>query len=71
MLPDIFIFQISKEDDYWKWAKSQFIESVFAGKWYNGKAESVEAFIGNKRSLLVGMPRIRQLRVKPGKNVES
>lgn len=66
----LFIFQISKELDYWKWSKSQFFDSVFAGKWYNGKAERIEAYIGNKRSILVGMPRIRQLRVKPGKNAK-
>jgi len=40
---------------------------VFAGKWYNGQQENQTGYIGNKRSILVGMPQAKQLRVKPSK----
>ena len=41
-----------------------FIPGVFSGKWYNGQKENQAIYIGNKHSLLVGMARLRQLRVK-------
>ena len=44
-----------------------FVPGVFAGKWYNGREEDQTMYIGNKHSVLVGMARARQLRVKPSK----
>ena len=44
-----------------------FLPGVFAGMWYNNQRENQTIYIGNKRSVLVGMPRARQLRVKPSK----
>jgi len=43
------------------------MQGVFAGTWYNGQQENQTVYIGNKRSILVGMARARQLRVQPSK----
>lgn len=53
---------------YWSWLQDNFIPGVFSGRWYNGQEEKQTTYIGNKHSLLVGMPRIRQLRVKSSKS---
>ncbi|KAL9966015.1 hypothetical protein ACROYT_G024022 [Oculina patagonica] len=50
---------------YWSWMNNVFVPGVFAGRWYNGQEENQTVYIGNKRSVLVGMARARQLRVKP------
>ena len=42
---------------------------VFVDDWYNGEREKVSEYIGNKRSILVGMPRLRQLRIKESKSI--
>ena len=42
-----------------------FVPGVYAGSWYNGRQEEQSVYIGDKRSVLVGMPLVRQLRVKP------
>lgn len=40
---------------------------MYNSTWYNGKSfEYKEGFISNRESYLVGMPRIRQIRVKSG-----
>lgn len=44
-----------------------FIEAIFSSNWYNGQEEKVSEYIGNKRSILVGMPRLRQLRIMKSK----
>ena len=43
--------------------------AAFVDDWYNGREERVSEYIGNKRSILVGMPRLRQLRVKQSKYI--
>ncbi|XP_078376213.1 polycystin family receptor for egg jelly-like [Oculina patagonica] len=50
---------------YWSWLNDVFVPGVFAGRWYNGQEENQTVYIGNKCSVLVGMARARQLRVKP------
>ena len=44
-----------------------FVDAIFTDDWYNGQEEKISEYIGNKRSILVGMPRLRQLRVKKSK----
>ena len=44
---------------------------VFVDDWYNGEREKVSEYIGNKRSILVGMPRLRQLRIKESKSITN
>ena len=45
----------------------KFIHDSYAGEWYNGQLEQTPEYIGNKVSMLIGMPRLRQLRIKEGK----
>ena len=52
---------------YWSWLQRVFIPGVFSGRWYNGQRDEQTIYIGNKHSLLVGMARVRQLRVKASK----
>ena len=40
---------------------------LFATEWYNGK-KAEKGFIANMEDYLVGVPRIRLVRVKEGKN---
>ena len=44
-----------------------YIPNIYAGHWYNGEEEKKKVYIGNKRSILLGMPRMRQVRVKESK----
>lgn len=43
-----------------------FIHDSYAGEWYNGQWEQTTEYIGNKVSMLAGMPRLRQLRIQEG-----
>ena len=52
---------------FWGWLKNIFVPAIFTDDWYNSQEEKVSEYIGNKRSILVGMPRLRQLRVMKGK----
>lgn len=61
-----FYFQIRNVTHFWRWMKTSFIPAIFTGDWYNDQEEKIEEYIGNKRSILVGMPRLRQLRVVKG-----
>lgn len=44
-----------------------FLPNIYAGVWYNGQKEEEEVYIENKKSILLGMPRMRQVRVKKSK----
>ncbi|KAL9967112.1 hypothetical protein ACROYT_G025281 [Oculina patagonica] len=57
--------KVANNTKYWSWLNDVFVPGVFAGRWYNGQQEKQTMYIGNKRSVLVGMARARQLRVKP------
>jgi len=52
---------------YWDWVKENFLPAVYNVTWYNNHPfHGPEGFTGSKSVFLVGMPRIRQIRVKPG-----
>ena len=44
-----------------------FVGAIFSSNWYNGQVEKVSEYTGNKRSILVGMPRLRQHRIMKSK----
>ena len=48
------------------WLKNIFVPAIFAAESYDDQDEKTTKYIGNKRSVLIGMPRLRQLRVKKG-----
>ena len=44
------------------------LPGLYEVKWYNGELSKYkEGFISNKRTFLLGMPRLRQLRMKTSK----
>ena len=44
------------------------VPGLYKTVWYNGKQfEYKEGFVSNRLGYIVGMPRLRQLRVKQGK----
>ena len=59
--------QMTNNTMYWSWLQRVFIPGVFSSRWYNGQRDKQTIYIGNKHSLLVGMARLRQLRVKASK----
>ena len=61
--------QVKNVSHLWTWLEDVFIPVVYAGKWYNGQRETTTEYTGNKRSILVGMPRLRQLRVMKGDEI--
>nr|XP_058969318.1 polycystin-2-like protein 2 [Pocillopora verrucosa] len=56
--------KVTNNTMYWSWLQRVFIPGVFSSRWYNGQRDKQTIYIGNKHSLLVGMARVRQLRVK-------
>ena len=45
-----------------------FAPGIYTTNWYNGGDQNNTAYISDKVSILVGMPRIRQLRIRQGKD---
>lgn len=62
------LFQIKNNVQFWEWMNEVFVGAIFPSNWYNGQEEKVSEYIGNKRSILVGMPRLRQLRIMKSKS---
>ena len=46
-----------------------FSPAIYATNWYNGDEVNNKIYISDKSSVLIGMPRIRQLRIEIGKRV--
>ena len=42
------------------------LPALYSTPWYNGKEFKEENFFSNKKSFIVSLPRLRQIRVKPG-----
>lgn len=60
------ILQISDTDSLWMWTRETLIPGLYAKEWYNGK-KIEKGWLGNIEDYLVGVPRVRLLRVKEGK----
>ena len=61
---------LAKAEDpryFWKWLDVEFVEGVYVSDWYNNDKIKQQEYIGNKMSVLLGMPRLRQLRIQKGK----
>ena len=59
---------MNSKDSLWKWIESDLLPSLYNTTWYNGQPfEYKEGFISDKQTFTLGMPRLRQLRVKKGK----
>lgn len=45
-----------------------FAPAIYTTNWYNGDEETNKVYISDKSSILIGMPRIRQLRIEKGED---
>ena len=43
------------------------LPALYSTPWYNEKKFKEKNFFSNKKSFIVSLPRLRQIRVKPGK----
>lgn len=48
------------------WSRETLIPGLYATEWYNGE-KIKEGWLGNMEDYLVGVPRVRLLRVEKGK----
>lgn len=44
--------------------RQEFLPNIYIQPWYNGLIEKKDVYIENKVSILIGMPWMRQLRIK-------
>jgi len=65
----LFSSQAQHFSGIWDWVRDDIIPAVFVGPWYNGMpaADSENGLLIDRNSALVGMVRLRQLRVLNGK----
>ncbi|EDO48597.1 predicted protein, partial [Nematostella vectensis] len=50
----------------WAWTNETLFPALYEPQWYNGKPfEYDEGFISSREAFIVGMPRLRQVRLKP------
>lgn len=59
-------YQVSDGDSFWMWARETLVPGFYAKEWYNGK-KAKKGFIANMENYLVGVPRLRLVRVEKGK----
>lgn len=62
------ITQINDALEFWTWMMKIFAPGIYTTNWYNGDEETNKVYISDKSSILIGMPRIRQLRIEKGKD---
>ncbi|KAJ7356060.1 hypothetical protein OS493_026983 [Desmophyllum pertusum] len=62
------VAQINDALEFWTWMMTIFAPGIYTTNWYNGDEETNKVYISDKSSLLIGMPRIRQLRIEKGKD---
>ena len=63
----VLLYQVDSKDSLWKWIENDLLPSLYNTKWYNGQPfEYKEGFISDKQTFMMGMPRLRQQRVKKG-----
>ena len=47
--------------------REQFLPNIYNQPWYNGDSNTEDMYIANKNSILIGMPWMRQLRIRNSK----
>ena len=63
-----FYFQVENTASLWEWIDDVLLPGLYDVTWYNGQPfEHKEGFISTKQTFMMGMPRMRRLRIKPSK----
>lgn len=61
----LIAFKGRNTSSFWHWMRGRLCPALFDTRWYNGwMFEYEEGFVGNRELFLVGMPRLRQIRIK-------
>ena len=47
------------------------MNGIYTNEWYNRKIATKQEYINNKKSILLGTPRLRQMRIKKGNEAET
>ena len=62
-----FCLQVDSKAAFWDWIEEEFIPGIYDTSWYNGQQFiAPEGYISTREAFLVGMPRLKQVRVKGG-----
>ena len=65
------IHKVNNPAAFWKWTNNILVPGLYDVTWYNGeKFEYKEGFISNRENFMVGMPRLRQARIRPGEIIK-
>ena len=51
----------------WGWLRQEFLSNFYNHPWYNGIKNKEDAYVENKMSVMIGMPWLRQLRIRKSK----
>ena len=51
--------------------REQFLPNIYNQPWYNGDSNKKDMYIANKTSILIGMPWMRQLRIRNSKTYQE
>ncbi|XP_078349560.1 polycystin-1-like protein 2 isoform X5 [Oculina patagonica] len=58
--------KVNSPPAFWKWTNKILVPGLYNVRWYNGdRFEYKEGFISNREGFMVGMPRLRQARIRP------
>ncbi|XP_031548818.1 uncharacterized protein LOC116286409 [Actinia tenebrosa] len=60
----MFTEQVNDNVTLWTFVENTVLKFSFSRQWYNGRADGAEGFTEEKKYYMVGMPRLRQVRVK-------
>lgn len=58
---------IVEVSDFWKWSRNVFLNGIKSYNWYNSIQTSLNNYLNDHTSFIIGYPIIRQLRVKNGR----
>lgn len=61
------VFEVTEPNELWGWLRQDFLPNIYNRAWYNGLKEEADLYIENKMSIMIGMPSMRQLRIKKSK----
>ncbi|RMX60858.1 hypothetical protein pdam_00003501 [Pocillopora damicornis] len=57
--------EVADNDLFWLWTRNKLVPGLYNVSWYNMQPFAYkEGFMSNKAAFLIGMPRLRQIRVK-------
>ena len=60
-------FKVTDPSELWGWLRREFLPNIYNRAWYNGLKDEADVYIANKMSIMIGMPSMRQLRIKKSK----